>query len=80
MKLLRAFIEASGYEIEKIIDRTETPISKQSGINRITAGSMSMKGSGLAVDSTGAFKRGDDECYYLKPSLNVDYEVTRKTE
>ncbi len=77
-KLLRAFIEASGYSIEKLVDRKETVISKQSGINRITISALSCGVSGLVVDNTGAFKRGEDECYYLKPTLDVDFKVTKK--
>lgn len=78
MKLLRAFIEASGYEIENVVDTKETPITKQSGVNRITLKTLSMQDSGLVTDHTGAYKRGLCGCYYLKPSLAVDYEVTNK--
>ena len=76
-KLLRAFIEASGYEIETLIDRKETPISKQLGESGIAACAMHGKTNGL-VSNGGAYKRGDDGCYYLKPSLEVDCKVTKK--
>lgn len=76
-KLLRAFIEASGFEIKKIVDTKETPISKQSGLNRIFANAFSAKND-LAINSDGSYKRGDDECYYLKASMEVDYKVTKK--
>ena len=77
MKLLRAFIEASGFDVEMTIDRTETPISKQSGENRIAACSMTTSHGDLVVER-GEFKRGEDGCYFLMPSLNVDYELTKK--
>ena len=77
-KLLRAFIEASGFDIEKLVDTKLTTISKQSGINRITSSAMTMRESGLATVNGNEYKRGDDECYYLKPSLDIDYKVTKK--
>ena len=77
-KLLRAFIEASGYEIEEIVDIKETPISKQSGLNRLTVSTITMARTDLAIDNNGEYKRGDDECYYLKASMEVDYKVTKK--
>ena len=77
-KLLRALIEASGYEIEKIIDTKETPISKQSGLNRIAVSAMTMVRTDLAIDNSGEYKRGDDECYYRNASMEVDYKVTKK--
>lgn len=30
------------------------------------------------VDNNSEYKRGDDECYYLKASMEVDYKVTKK--
>ena len=71
MKLLRAFIDASGYDVETIIDDRETPITKQMGF---------ANQHNLVVDDSCAFKRGDDDCYYLKPSFNVDYKVTKKQD
>ena len=50
-KLLRAFNEASGYEIEELVDTKQTPISKQSGFNRITSSAITMKNSSLVVES-----------------------------
>lgn len=79
-KLLLAFIEASGFDVEKFVDRTETPISKQSGENMARMGRHTMSDVDLAFDNKGKYKRGDDDCYYLKPSLNVDYKVTKKEE
>lgn len=79
-KLLRAFIEASGYDIEKTIDTKLTPISKQSGLNRITAGALTMARNNLATVNGNEYKRGDDECYYLEGSLDVDYKVTKKPQ
>ena len=76
-KLLRAFIEAQGYEVQALIDRKETPISKQSGESAVVA-CMYGKAHGLVVNNDGGYKRGDDECYYLEPSLFVDYKVTKK--
>ncbi len=72
-KLLRAFIEASGYEIEKTVDDKSTPISKQSGIEKIK----DTKGKGLLFNYNG-YVRGKDGCYYIEPSYNVDYKVTKK--
>jgi hypothetical protein len=77
-KLLRAFIEASGYEIEKIVDTKLTPVSKQSGINRINSSIYTLTHNDLAMDCNGAYKRGDDECYYLKASFAVDYKITKR--
>ena len=79
-KLLRAFIEASGFDIEELVDTKQTPISKQSGLHRITSSAITMKNSNLVVESDGAYKRGDDECYYLKASFDVDYKVTKKVD
>jgi len=79
-KLLRAFIEAQGYEIEKLIDTKETPISRQSGEVRASVSRHTGITSDLAVNSDGSYKRGDDECYYLEPSLSVDYKVTKKDD
>jgi len=78
MKLLRAFIEASGFDVKELVDTKLTPISKQSGMNRIAFGALTMGCNGLATISGNEYKRGDDECYYLKASLDVDYKVTKK--
>jgi len=32
----------------------------------------------LAVNTDGAYKRGDDKCYYLRASMDIDYKVTKK--
>ena len=77
-KLLRAFIEVSGFDIEKIVDTKETPISKQSGMNRATASAMTMTDNNLSVTNDGEYKRGDDGCYYLKASMDVDYKITKR--
>lgn len=68
-KLLRAFIEAQGFEIERIVNTKEVSIPRNSGL---------AVHHNLAVDNQGAYKRGDDECYYLKASMEVDYKVTKK--
>jgi hypothetical protein len=75
---LRALIDALGFEVEKTVDTKETPISKQSGLNRITASTMTMTHNDLAIDNQGAYKRGDDECYYLRASMEVDYKLTKR--
>ena len=76
-KLLRAFIEASGFEIEELVDTKLTPISKQPGMNRIAAGALAMRCNELVTVNGNEYKRGDDECYYLKPNLDIDYKVTK---
>lgn len=78
MKLLRAFIEASGFDVEDVVDTKLTPISKQSGKNRITAFALTGQLNGLATVDGNKYKRGDGECYYLKPSFEIDYKVTKK--
>jgi len=79
-KKLDALIDALGFDVETLIDTKETPISKQSGLNRITSGALTMTKSGLATDSTGTLKRGDDECYYLVASFDVDYKLTKRID
>ena len=66
-KLLRAFIEASGYSIEEITDSRETPIAKH----------LAFIHPSVLVVEHGAYKRGKDECYYLKPSKNIEYRITK---
>jgi hypothetical protein len=77
-KLLRAFIEASGFEIETLVDRKETPISKQLGEYGIASCDRYGKINDLVINGDGSYKRGDDECYYLRASLDIDYKVTKK--
>lgn len=79
MKLMMALCDALGFEVEKVVDTKETPISEQSGKNRIAASIMSF---GTEVDlavvpSTGEWKRGTNGCYYLRPSMEVDYKVIK---
>ncbi len=73
-KKLDALIDALGFDVETIVDRKETPISKQSGVNKIASCAF----GDLVCDGQGAWKRGQDECYYLKPSLNADYKLTKR--
>ena len=77
-KLLRAFIEASGYEIKRTVTHNKTPITKQSGEARIHQIRGFGGSDGLAHDGSGSYKRGDDECYYLVGSTDIDYKVTKK--
>jgi len=70
-KLLRAFIEAQGFEVKEIVDTKETPIPRRSGL---------AVHHNLAVDNQGAYKRGEDECYYLKASMEVDYKLTKRED
>lgn len=76
-KKLDALIDALGFDVTITVDTKETPISKQSGINRLAIGVMGIK-SGLVTDGCGVYKRGDDECYYLEASRDTDYKLTRK--
>jgi len=74
LKLLEAFIEASGFDIETIVDTKLTPISKQAGVHMIAT----RRYSELETINGNEYKRGDDECYYLKSSLDVYYKVTKE--
>lgn len=78
-KLLRAFIEAQGYEVEVIVDREEIPISKYSGGQIILDAGLSIRNHKLVITNQGQYKRGDDDCYYLKALMNTDYKVTKKS-
>jgi len=72
------FIAASGFSIEKIIDTKVTTVSKQAGTARIFACSFGMKDNGLDTVDGNKYKRGKNDCYYLKASMSVDYKVTKK--
>ena len=78
-KLLRAFIEASGFDIEKVFDTKETTISEREGLRRIAESLVCAPNHNLVVVN-GQYKRGADGCYYIKASIEVDYKVTRKGE
>jgi len=81
MKLLMALCDALGFDVEKLVDTKETPISEQNGKNRIASHIVTF--GGLAIDlatnrADGGFKRGDDGCYFLKASMDIDYKLTKK--
>lgn len=79
-KLLRALIDALGFDVEKIITHNETPITKQMGELKIFQGRSNSNGDDglVTVGNHGPYKRGDDECYYLDGGTDIDYKVTKK--
>jgi hypothetical protein len=79
-KKLDALIDALGFDVEKTVDTRETPISKQSGLNRMAVAVLTMGCNDLATTNGNEYKRGDDDCYYLKASLDVDYKLTKPAQ
>ena len=77
MKLLRAFIEASGFDIKDVITGSvEDEISVHDGLSIIN----SCDNSGMVVVN-GEYKRGDNNSYFYRVVDAVyDYKVTKKVE
>ena len=70
-KLIRALIDKLGYKVVEIFDRTETPVAYQHAFH---------DKDNLVIDISGQYKRGPDDCYYIKSSQDVKYQLIEKTE
>jgi hypothetical protein len=79
-KKLDALIDALGFDVKTLVDRKETPIGKRMGESGITSCVRYGKTNGLVINGDGSYKRGKDECYYLKPSLNIEYKLTKRED
>lgn len=75
MKLLRAFIEASGFDVEDVITSpVEDEISAHDGLSIIN----SCDNSGMVVVN-GEYKRGGNNSYFYRVvDAKHDYKVTKK--
>lgn len=83
-KLLRAFIEASGYDVELVNSPAiYKEISRGDGLQiiRDTPKAFGSKGNDLLIDPNGAYKRGDNGSYFNMLGVAAyDYRVTKKVE
>jgi len=75
MKLLTAFIEASGYSIE-VIEHGSEIVSKDVGERMIRANSATASRS--LISDCGEYRRGDDDCYFSVGGVTTDYKVTKR--
>ncbi len=79
-KLLRAFIEASGYEIEEVrYEGKGKEVSSREG-GAIAISSFMCREPNKLLTKSGAYVRGVDGSYFLKGDVVVDYKVTKKLD